>query len=203
MIGVNYNKNIIGLTGLYCSGKSTAQKIFEENNFTIIDVDKIGHQVLIIKQNELVDNFGSQILADNKIDRKKLGEIVFNNKVKLEKLNSIVHPVMIETVKNEIKNNPDKNICINAALLFEMELNNLCSLIFVIKASFFIIAKRSKIRDNYNFLKVSRILSKQKVLKLSKINQSSADIFYINNNNSDIDKLRININYILDKRKII
>ncbi len=199
---MNYKKTIVGLTGLYCSGKSTAQKIFEEYGFYIIDVDKLGHDALNKKQNEIIKYFGTEILYNGKIDRKKLGAIVFKDKNKLAKLNAIVHPTMVQEVKKIINNSKKNRICINAALLFEMKLNELCSYVIIVKSSLCNILKRAKYRDGHGFLKTIRILLKQKVLQLAKNNPSYADIFYINNN-SDFTNFKKNLNDILLKKGLI
>ncbi len=197
------NKIVIGLTGHYCSGKSTVEKILKnEHDFYIIDVDKIGHWALEAKKKELVNKFGSIIIKENKINRKVLGEIVFKNKKDLFLLNSIVHPVMVEKVKEEISKKNNVKICINAAILFEMNLNKFCSCIFIIKSSFFNILKRAVKRDRASLIRIFRILSNQKVLNHTKKAMKSADICYINNN-GNIEDLKNKIKYILLKRKIV
>lgn len=190
----------IGLTGLFCSGKSTVESILKkEYGFYVIDVDKIGHLALIEKKDEIVKNFNKVILTDNEVDRKKLGKLVFNDNKKLKILNSIVHPIMIEKVKNEISKTPNKNILINAALLFEMGLNSLCSSIIAIKAPKKIILKRAKKRCNYSETQIYKILINQKVLQFAKKNEKKADIFYVNNN-KDLDSLKKQIKRIFEER---
>ena len=202
---MNYIKEkvIIGLTGKYCSGKSTVEKILNKNhNFFIIDVDKIGHWALEEKKTELINKFGSKILKYNKINRKILGSIVFNNKKFLIYLNTLVHPIMIEKVKELIEENKNEKICINAALLFELNLNIYCSTVIVIKSSILNIIKRAKQRDKVSFKRIFNIINNQKIFKYIKKGKKYADICYINNNKSIID-FKNQINYILKKRDII
>jgi len=123
---------IIGLTGNIGSGKSTVANMFKKLGATIIDADKIGHEIL---QNEcyekVIQAFGKQILnQDLSINREKLSNIVFSNPDKLKKLNSIMHPVMTNKIRNMINNS---NTIIEAALLFEMKLNKFCNKIIVVK----------------------------------------------------------------------
>jgi dephospho-CoA kinase len=196
---MNDSKLVIGLTGLYCSGKSTVEKILKNDfGFFIIDVDKIGHWALEEKKNNLINIFGNNILTDNKIDRKKLGQIVFNNKKDLQQLNSIVHPAMVKKIEEIIKETKEARICINAALLFEMGLNKLCQKILITKISFFQILKRAKKRDNSSFLRILKIISSQKVLKFAKKNSENAEIFYVSNN-SDSFHLSRKVKEILNK----
>jgi len=177
------NKKIIGLTGLFCSGKSSAEKILAENyDYKIIDVDKLGHLALEKNKEKIINQFGSQIIVNEKIDRKVLGKIVFADKKKLAVLNSIVHPEMKLKVEELIYKSEESKICINAALLFEMGLYAYCSEIIIVKASICQILKRAKKRDGNSILKTLKILSSQKVLDFAKKKLKNAEIFYISNN---------------------
>ncbi len=98
---------VIGLTGGIGSGKSTVSRFLAELGAVIIDTDKIGHEAL--KPNtrvwqEIVAAFGRQVLtANNEIDRKKLGEIVFDNPESLSRLNQITHPRMYQMAETQIE----------------------------------------------------------------------------------------------------
>lgn len=182
IIGVNLNKNVVGLTGKYCSGKSSVEKILvNKYGFLPIDVDSLGHKALNEKKDKLINIFGVNIATRDRIDRKKLGKIVFNSKEKLLKLNSIVHPLMVDETKKIIEKNMDKNICINAALLYEMGLYKLCSKIIIVKSSLIDIIKRAKKRDKRSFFDTINIIFKQKGIKKLKILNLNADISYIEN----------------------
>lgn len=178
-------KQIIGLTGLYCSGKSTVERMLSRKlGFYVIDVDKVGHRALVTEQDRLVEAFSETILTGGKVDRKKLGPLVFKDKKKLELLNSIVHPVMVKSIEQDIASR-DGNICISAALLFEMGLDVLCSKIIVVKAPVLRIAARGKKRDGHSFLRILSILFSQKVLSLAKKNCNNVDIYSVNNNKTE------------------
>lgn len=103
---MNQNKRIYIITGSIASGKSTFSNILRKKNFNVIDADKIVHN--LYEKNEikkiLVSNFSDNILVNNEIDRKILGNIVFNNKEKKLLLESIIHPVVINSILEEIEN---------------------------------------------------------------------------------------------------
>lgn len=86
----------IGLTGGIASGKSTVAKLLAQRNIAIIDADQLAHLALEPGQKpylDVINIFGSQIKnPDEKIDRRKLGEIVFKDKEKLRKLEALIHP---------------------------------------------------------------------------------------------------------------
>ncbi|CAG4942298.1 unnamed protein product [Colias eurytheme] len=87
---------IVGLTGGLATGKSTVLSIFRENGIAVIDADEIARKVLepgTKAWKEVKQYFGDEVLnPDGKVNRLKLGEIVFNDRDKRMKLNSITHP---------------------------------------------------------------------------------------------------------------
>jgi len=133
---------IIGLTGGIGSGKSTVAQFLAGLGAVIIDADKIGHEVL--KPNteawqEVVASFGRQILTPNgDIDRKKLGEIVFENPESLLKLNQIMHPRIYEKVRaqlGEYRQGGVSVVVLEAPLLLEAGWASLVDKIWVTVAS--------------------------------------------------------------------
>ena len=97
----------IGLTGGICSGKSTVARFLKDLGVVIIDADKIGHEVLATDtevRHNVVDTFGRQVLAsDGSIDRRRLGEIVFDSPKSLLKLNQIMHPLIYQMIKTRLE----------------------------------------------------------------------------------------------------
>ncbi|XP_061706736.1 dephospho-CoA kinase domain-containing protein [Cydia pomonella] len=87
---------IVGLTGGLATGKSTVLSIFRENGIAVIDADDIARKVLepgTKAWKELKEYFGEEVLlADGKVNRVKLGELVFDDIEKRRKLNAITHP---------------------------------------------------------------------------------------------------------------
>ena len=85
--------NAYVITGSIASGKSTVVNLLKERCFSVIDADLIAHEQLEICKREIVKAFGEQILDETgKIDRKKLGDTVFNEPKKLKNLEQILHP---------------------------------------------------------------------------------------------------------------
>src|SRR3990167_459883 len=118
---------LIGLTGGIATGKSLVSQILKELGAYIIDADKIARQVVEPEKPawlEIVKFFGRDIINKDKIiNRKRLGEIIFNDPVKRRKLEEIVHPRVIEEenrlVEEYRRKNPDGIVIIDAALLIE------------------------------------------------------------------------------------
>ena len=85
--------NAYVITGSIASGKSTVVNLLKERGFSVIDADLIAHEQLEICKCEIVKAFGEQILDEaGRIDRKKLGAIVFREPKKLKNLEQILHP---------------------------------------------------------------------------------------------------------------
>ncbi|XP_026761233.1 dephospho-CoA kinase domain-containing protein isoform X1 [Galleria mellonella] len=87
---------IVGLTGGLATGKSTVLSIFRDNGIAVIDADEVARKVLEPGTKawmELREYFGDQVLCgDGKVNRVRLGEIVFDDNEKRRKLNAITHP---------------------------------------------------------------------------------------------------------------
>ena len=98
---------IIGLTGGIGSGKSTVARFLAELGAVILDADAVGHEALKSNskvQEQVMAAFGRDIIAaSGEIDRKKLGEVVFNSPEARAELNRIMHPPMCNTVKTRFK----------------------------------------------------------------------------------------------------
>lgn len=90
----------VGLTGGIACGKSTVAALMRELGCHVMEADRLAHQLMEPGRpayEEILRDFGSQILAaDGHIDRKKLGEVVFNDPKRLQRLNQIVHPRVIQ-----------------------------------------------------------------------------------------------------------
>ena len=96
---------IIGITGSIGSGKTTIAKLFGKHHYIRIDADELGHQIIKnpVIHKKIIKAFGDGVLDENwNIDRKRLGNIVFSDDKNLKNLNSIMHPVIIKNIKNEI-----------------------------------------------------------------------------------------------------
>lgn len=124
----NYPSSVIGLSGGIGCGKSTALKIFSELECTIIESDKIVHELYEENSEDsarfrkiLTDKWGNEVLTEGNLDRKKIGKIVFTNKNALEWLNSNTHPYVFSRAEMIIKASPKSRIIIfDIPLLFEL-----------------------------------------------------------------------------------
>jgi len=186
---------IVGITGGYCSGKSCACSIFSDYGFRIIDVDKVGHEALDLKKDEIIKVFGKEIVEDDKINRKALGRIVFNSKEQKKKLELIVHPWMIKRVKELLKN--EKNVVIDAALLIEMCLFTLCDYVVFFNVEEDVAVKRGMERDNITMNEALKRIKAQAPLK-----EKLPFVDKIIDNNNNIDHFKDRIINLLNNLKV-
>lgn len=110
----------IGITGVIASGKSTILNRIRNLGYKTIDVDYIVNE--LYKRKDVINLIGNNFncIIDNKIDKKILGDIIFNNDEKRLLLNSLIHPL----IKDYIEKLNDELIFIEVPLLFEAKMEN-------------------------------------------------------------------------------
>lgn len=121
----------VGLTGGIASGKSTVACILRDLDCPILEADPLGHELLEQGQaayNEIVAEFGNGVLDSyGKVDRSKLGAIVFADAAQRAKLNQILHPRILDVVRKwfvalDRSGGPELAV-VEAALIFEAGFN--------------------------------------------------------------------------------
>jgi dephospho-CoA kinase len=118
---------VVGLTGGIASGKSTVARFLFEAGARIVDADRIARAVVAPgtpAHAEIVAAFGPTILLpDGRIDRKRLGGIIFSDPVQQAALNAIVHPRVFEhfgmVIDRIAAESPDAVVVMDVPLLFE------------------------------------------------------------------------------------
>lgn len=129
----------IGLTGSVATGKSTVSNMIQQAGIPLVDADIAARKVVepgTEGLKEIVAYFGEEILlADGTLDRAKLGEIIFKDKKKREKLNEITHPLvkdyMLEARERFFRAG-EELVFFDIPLLFESHLESLVDQIVVV-----------------------------------------------------------------------
>jgi dephospho-CoA kinase len=117
----------VGLTGGIATGKTTVAAILRELGCHMLDADKIAHGLIepgAETYRDVVSEFGRGILtSDGRVDRRKLGAIVFADPARMTRLNAIVHPRVLEALDRELdsidRTEPHAIAVVEAALLIE------------------------------------------------------------------------------------
>jgi dephospho-CoA kinase len=119
---------IIGLTGGFGCGKSTAAKLFAEKGFRHLDSDLvIREQVLTVPpvQGEIRQRHGDAVFAaDGQVDRPSLGKIVFSDDSERLWLENLTHPVYFQILRELFRANPGVDWVVEVPLLFEKSMEN-------------------------------------------------------------------------------
>ena len=192
-------RTVIGLTGQTGAGKSTVSKVFAENGFFIIDADHIARIVVEKGSNclgELTHAFGTGIInCDGTLNRNSLANIVFNNKSRLDKLNSIIYPYILSEISCRIENTKGF-VLLDAPTLFESGANKMCDIIISVIAD-------PQIRKE-RIIKRDKLTHEQAVSRMK--SQLDESFFiehsdYLIKNNSDIESAYRISKEIADKIK--
>ncbi len=144
---------IIGLTGGIGSGKSTVARYIHSQGIPIYIADdearKLTDSPKVILQ--IVDAFGDNVLENGIVNRKTLSEIVFNNAINLEKLNSIIHPAVRTHFVEWLKTHCAAPFIVKeAAILFESGSYKQCDKIITVEVPEDIRLQRVVKRDAVN-----------------------------------------------------
>ncbi|MFL9486850.1 MULTISPECIES: dephospho-CoA kinase [Staphylococcus] len=132
---------VIGLTGGIASGKSTVSELLTAFGFKVVDADTAAREAVakgtpgIAKVKEV---FGEEVIDENgEMDRKYMGELVFNNPGERIKLNEIVHPKVREIMEEKKQQflNKGHNVIMDIPLLFENELQDTVDEVWLVYTS--------------------------------------------------------------------
>lgn len=212
---------IIALTGGIASGKNYIADIFKQKyNIPIIDADHIVKDILnpdteLFDQNlynKILDKFGKQILDNNKnsnniyyLDKKKIRELVFNNKDNKKWLENLLHPIVNQTIrklveifKNNISNNNYIIIIIPILNQAYLDNNKYIDKIIVVDCDEQTQLKRAQSRDSQSEQQIKAIINNQITRKER---NGLADDIIINNDQTshqyleqEVDELHLKYN---------
>jgi len=128
--GCKRDRLVIAVTGGIASGKSIVSSMLEQMGAPLIDLDVLARQVVQPEGpawKEIVDFFGKEVLLqDGRIDRKKLSHIVFRDRKKRKRLESLTHPRILDEMYRQVdeiaSRDPESIIQVAIPLLFELNL---------------------------------------------------------------------------------
>ena len=187
---------VIGLTGGIGTGKSTVARRLVEKGYRVIDADMISRSIIekdeVIK--EILEKIDKDLFENGKINRKKLAQIVFKDEKKLDVLNSIMHPLIIREMKNEIEKQRKiyDIVIVDMPLIFEMKIEKEFDVILLVYASKQVQIKRIVQRDGRTEEEAESIINSQIDLEFKRKRSD-----YILENNGTLEHLYAKTDKIL------
>jgi dephospho-CoA kinase len=119
---------ILGVTGSFGCGKTTAARMIAERGFRLIDADAlIREQVMPLPAvvGALRERYGDRVVGDDgSVNRSALGDIVFKDDSELHCLEELTHPHYYRIARQQLASAPGDNWVLEVPLLFEKSLEN-------------------------------------------------------------------------------
>ena len=193
---------VIGITGGICCGKSTVSKIIGDKGYFVIDTDSRAKFIMNNDEevkNKIIEYFGAQSYqSDGYLNSSFISKIVFDNDShdSIEKLNSIVHPKVIDYMMEETQKCDEKGISpvfIESALIYEAGLEDGFDYIICVAANEEICIDRIMSRFDINRERAHNRFNSQ----LPIVEKRELSDFIIENNNT-FDNLKSATEFILD-----
>ncbi|MSP27408.1 MAG: dephospho-CoA kinase [Methylococcales bacterium] len=155
----------IGLTGGIGCGKSTVTSIFKQLNVPVIDADAIAHQLVAVGQPALQliqQAFGTHSLqADGSLNRDLIRELVFSNPEQKQKLEAIIHPLVYQTIAEQMALLNTPYCILSIPLLFETNNADFVNRVLVVDCPVTVQIERVQKRDNLTVERVQSIMDTQ------------------------------------------
>ena len=192
---------VLGITGSFQTGKSTAAAFFQKKGARFINLDAIAHETLKSSHpcfKKVVRVFGEDIVVGRRIDRRRLAAKVFGDKKRLARLNTIIHPVVIRTMVDAIASLKEKYrmIVVEAPLLFEAKIEKFFDYIIVVTAS----RKAQLVRAQKSF-GCSRTEALERIASQMALSQKKQYADFIIHNNGSKKEIEEQVNAIVKKIK--
>lgn len=181
---------IIGLTGGIGSGKTTVSKMFEELGVRIYNSDLEAKKIMQMPELIILlkNHFGSDFFENDILNRTKLADLVFKNPEKLKELNAIVHPFVKKDFLIWVKKNENQKFIIKeSAILFESKTNIDCDKIITVVAPLSLRMQRIAERDNLGFHEIVKRINNQ----ISDEKKVESSDFIIENTDLEMTKSQV------------
>lgn len=195
---------VIGLTGGIASGKSTVSELLSVFGFKVVDADKAAREAVKKGSKGLAqvrEVFGDEAIDENgEMNRRYMGDLVFNHPEKRLELNAIIHPIVRDIMEEEKQEylKQGYNVIMDIPLLFENELENTVDEVWVVYTSESIQMDRLMQRNN-----LSLEDAKARVYSQISIDKKSRMADHVIDNLGDKLELKQNLERLLEEEVIL
>ena len=183
---------VVGITGGIGCGKSSVTDLLKKLNVDIVDADIIARKIVKpgkFALKKIVEYFGTDILLpDGSLDRAQLRVIIFSEKEKKDWLEELLHPLIKDEIRAQIKLANSKYVVLSSAILLETRQKDLVDIVVVVDIPETLQIERTALRDGNSSELLKKIIDSQ--LKRDE-RLSRADI--VIDNSGSLDKLKLKL----------
>ncbi|WP_415893587.1 dephospho-CoA kinase [Neptuniibacter sp. PT8_73] len=180
---------IVGITGGIGSGKNAVTDHLQKLGITVVDADVVAREVVAKDEpalDKIAEHFGSHIITDNgELNRTALRKIIFSDKSAKTWLEQLLHPIIRESIKQQLHNATSSYAVLSSPLLLETDQHELVDTVIVVDASEELQLTRTVKRDSSSEDQIKAIMAVQ-LPRQDRLNK--ADI--VIDNNADLDSLK-------------
>lgn len=185
----------IGLTGGIASGKSTVSAYLASLGLEIVDADIIAREVLVLYPEileYLKETYGDRVFRGGVLDRRALGQIIFQDEAKKKAYLSVIMPRIISEVKKRLNSTEKSFVVLDAALLFEEGLEKEVDVTVTVFLPFEVQLERLLHRDG-----LSREEAVQRIRNQMPLSEKIQKSDYVVDNSGSIEETKKQMNEIL------
>lgn len=187
---------VLGITGGIATGKSLVTKQFKDRGFPVYDADQIVHE--LYNNPSVIESITSRFPSVNdhgQINRKALGELVFNDILAKSDLEQIFHPLVYETLKTKINQHlSDPWVVLDIPLLYESGGEALCDMVLVVYVDQKTQLKRLMDRNH-----LSESEAKSRIESQMPLHEKMERADIVINNSGSVQKTLERVNEIIEK----
>ena len=171
---------VIGIAGKTGAGKNRVAELLLLQGWRALDLDLVAHEALEALAPELVEAFGSSVLKENRVDRRALGQVVFQNDEKLKLLEKLTYPWIENACQEWMNSQPSIPAAVHGVNLHKTAIPEYVDAIFWVHAPYILRKKRVLRRDQRGWRELKGRFRQQKRLS-PKLFSSRADIYIVRN----------------------
>jgi dephospho-CoA kinase len=166
---------------MYCAGKNYVASLLEKRGLPVLDLDKLGHRAIDSEKEAVIARFGPDVLGEGgAIDRRRLGQKVFEKSEELAALEALVHPAVDRLTEAWLREQTGEIVVLNAAVLHKSAYFKRVTGLILVEAPFLVRLVRAKKRDRLSWKVLLKRFASQNDFR-AQYSSVKADIYRVEN----------------------